>query len=153
MIIKKKEEPTDRRENYQPDMLEFSQTTAPRQQSDDALLSAAEAASIDLLALLREQRDEENALLAVAERTFVEDVPPSEATAPVSRPTPVVSSRRGMSPWWLAAAVSIGFALGFAMPRTATSSADNGTLSHSTDTLQGRSLASGDVNTFLLVSL
>lgn len=153
MIIKKKEEHTDRREDYQPDMLEFSQATASQHQADDARLSAAEAASIDLLALLREQRDEENALLAVAERTFVEDVPSPEATAPAFQPAPIDRPRRGLSPWWLAAAVTIGFALGFAMPRTAPSSIDNDSLSHSTDTMQGRSLASGDVNTFLLVSL
>jgi len=115
----------------------------------DQQLHAMEAASIDILNLLREQRDNENARIQIAERTFVE-------ADPVETPPSAIPQRlrphRSISPWWLAAAVAIGFVFGFAMPRASRSHADSSSYSLLADSLQGCSLAAGDVNHSLLVS-
>lgn len=108
----------------------------------DDELQAIENESAHLLSLLREQRDEENAMLTPPERNF--------------GPSPTLhaegSTRRSLSPWWLAAAVFFGIMVGFALPRPHMNSTGAELLSIS-DTLHSRSLADGDLNTALLVSL
>jgi len=111
MITRNKQERPVQATDYKPDMQEFEGRRMDHEVSDSQL-AELEASSIDLLALLREQRDEENERLAVPERTFVDDVPSSaEAVAPAVH---MPRLRRGLSPWWLVAAVMIGFVLGFA---------------------------------------
>ena len=146
MIIRNKEKDSREETAYRPEELDFyrAETGVPS-------LEALEAGSVDLLALLRQQRDNENAQFAVPERTFVEEPQVSEPTGQqVSKP--VRLPRRGMSPWWLAAAVTVGFVVGFAMPHGADRPNETVT-TLAADTLHGRSLATGDVNMALLVSL
>lgn len=150
MIIRNKEKDRREEEAYRPEALDFRSMEA-----DAPSLEALEAGSVDLLAMLRQQRDEENAQFAVPERTFVEGEPEEVPTSQqVNKSTkPVKLPRRGMSPWWLAAAVMVGFAVGFAMPHASDKAAHNSVSTFVADTLHGRSLATGDVNMALLVSM
>lgn len=154
MIIRNKQERSVQETDYQPDVREFDQRLASHEVAADQLgagrmdqLSQLEASSIDILAMLREQRDEENERLVVQERTFVDDVPSSAETV-VRMP----KLRRGLSPWWLVAAVTVGFVVGFAMPRSTRSASSASRYTLTADSLHGRSLAGGDVNMALLVT-
>lgn len=153
MITRNKQERSVQETDYQPDVREFDQRLSGHEVVADQLgagrmdqLSQLEASSIDILAMLREQRDEENARMVVQERTFVDDIPSSAETA-VRMP----KLRRGLSPWWLVAAVAIGFVAGFAMPRSLRSASES-RYTLTADSLHGRSLAGGDVNMALLVT-
>ena len=148
MIIRNKEKDPREESAYRPEELDFY-----RVEAGAPSLEALEAGSVDLLALLRQQRDEENAQFAIPDRTFVE----GEASEPPSSPAVRRARlprlpRRGMSPWWLAAAVAVGFVVGFAMPH-GSDKPDDALMTLKADTLNGRSLATGDVNMALLVSL
>ena len=102
---------------------------------NDNELKRIEQESTELLALLREVRDEDNATLHVA-------------------PCPRPSKRRSLriSPYWLVAASVLGFVLGIAIPRESTfSKQEYTTLLADTSYTIGRSLASGDINFALLV--
>ena len=147
MITRNKQERPIQATDYQPDILEFDENLVSHEVSD-VQLGELEVGSIDILALLREQRDEENVRLSVPERTFVEDVPGTDDIA-VRMP----KLRRGLSPWWLMAAVLAGFVLGFAMPHDSSRSMTNSSYSLISDSLHGCSIACGDVNTALLVSM
>ena len=146
MIIRNKEKDSREATAYRPEELDFY-----RAEAGAPSLEALEAGSLDFMAVLRQQRDEENAQFAVPERTFVEG---GDVEKPKSQKVekPVRLPSRGVSPWWLAAAVTVGFVIGFSMPRATEKPRDEATAME-TDSLQGRSLATGDVNTALLVSL
>ena len=67
MIIRNKQERSVQETDYQPDVREFDRRLASHEVAADQLgagrmdqLSQLEASSIDILAMLREQRDEEN---------------------------------------------------------------------------------------------
>lgn len=150
MIIRNKEKDHREEEAYCPEALDFRSVEA-----DAPSLEALEAGSVDLLVMLRQQRDDENAQFTIPERTFVEGEPEEVSTnQQVNKSTkPTKLPRRGMSPWWLAAAVMVGFVVGFAMPHTSDKAAHNSAATFIADTLHGRSLATGDVNMALLVSM
>ena len=94
-----------------------------------------EQESAELLALLHEVRDEDNATVRIA---------------PCPRPSKKKSLR--ISPYWLVAASMLGFVLGVAVPRNNGFSAkEYTTLLADTSLTIGRSLASGDINFALLV--
>ena len=102
---------------------------------NDNELKRIEQESTELLALLHEVREEDNATIR---------------TAPCPRP----SKRRSLriSPYWLVAASVLGFMLGMAVPRdTGIAAREYTTLLADTSHTLGRSLAAGDVNFALLV--
>ena len=101
---------------------------------NDNELKRIEQESAELLALLHEVRDEDNATIRIA-----------------SCPRPSKKSLR-ISPYWLVAASVLGFVLGIAVPRENRYSAkEYTTLLADTSYTIGRSLASGDINFALLV--
>ena len=101
---------------------------------NDNELKRIEQESADLLALLHEVRDEDNATLHIA-----------------LCPRPEKKNHR-ISPLWLVAASLLGFVLGMAIPRDiGYSTEDSFTLLADTSITIGRSLAAGDVNFALLV--
>lgn len=94
-----------------------------------------EQESAELLALLHEVRDEDNATVRIA---------------PCPRPSKKKSLR--ISPYWLVAASVLGFVLGMAVPRNnGFATPEYTTLLADTSYTIGRSLASGDINFALLV--
>ena len=102
---------------------------------DDNELKIIEEASAELLALLRETRDEDNATIH---------------KAPCPRPSKRKEFR--ISPYWLVAASVLGFVLGMAVPRdTDIAAREYTTLLADTSHTLGRSLAAGDINFALLV--
>ena len=102
---------------------------------NDNELKRIEQESAELLALLHEVRDEDNAAVR---------------TAPCPRPSKKKSLR--ISPYWLVAASVLGFMLGMAVPRdTGIAAREYTTLLADTSHTLGRSLAAGDVNFALLV--
>ena len=102
---------------------------------NDNELTRFEQESAELLALLREVRDEDNAAVLIA---------------PCPRPSKKKHLR--ISPYWLVAASVLGFVLGIAVPRENRYSAkEYTTLLADTSYTIGRSLAAGDVNFALLV--
>jgi hypothetical protein len=102
---------------------------------NDNELKRIEQESAELLALLHEVRDEDNAAVR---------------TAPCPRPSKKKSLR--ISPYWLVAASVLGFVLGMAVPRdTDIATREYTTLLADTSYTIGRSLASGDINFALLV--
>ena len=122
----------------------------------DKEIQAIENESAELLTLIREQREEENALLTVPQRVFDDTSTPS-TTRPdkaAGRGKKIVSPqpRHAVSPWWLAAAVVVGLAVGLALPRPQLTEMHSETRLMA-DTLHCRSLADGDLNTTLLVTL
>lgn len=101
-------------------------------------LHTIEAESAQLLTQLRQERDRENALIT--------PVPPMTFDEPSLTP------RHNRSPWWMAAAVAFGFVVGLSMPRGIIHSPS--AKSHlASDTVHSRSVADGDLNTALLVSI
>ena len=101
---------------------------------NDNELKKIEQESAELLALIHEVRDEDNATIRIV---------------PCPRP-----SKRNLriSPYWLVAASMLGFVLGVAVPRNNGFSAkEYTTLLADTSLTIGRSLASGDINFALLV--
>ena len=101
---------------------------------NDNELKRIEQESDEILALLHEVRNEDNASLRIA-----------------SCPRPRKKSLR-ISPYWLVAASVLGFVLGIAVPReNKYSSKEYTTLLADTSYTIGRSLASGDINFALLV--
>ena len=101
---------------------------------NDNELKRIEQESAELLALLHEVREEDNASLRIA-----------------SCPRPSKKSLR-ISPYWLVAASVLGFVLGVAVPReNRYASKEYTTLLADTSYAIGRSLASGDINFALLV--
>lgn len=101
---------------------------------NDNELKRIEQESAELLALLHEVRDEDNAAVRIA-----------------PCPRPQKKSLR-ISPYWLVAASVLGFVLGVAVPREPRYSAkEYTTLLANTSYTIGRSLAAGDVNFALLV--
>ena len=101
---------------------------------NDNELKRIEQESAELLALLHEVRDEDNATVRIA-----------------PCPRPQQKSLR-ISPYWLVAASVLGFVLGVAVPREPRYSAkEYTTLLADTSHTIGRSLASGDINFALLV--
>ena len=102
---------------------------------NDNELKRIEQESAELLALLHEVRDEDNAALRIA---------------PCPRPSKKKSLR--ISPYWLVAASVLGFVLGMAVPRNnGFATPEYTTLLADTSYTIGRSLASGDINFALLV--
>ena len=102
---------------------------------NDNELKRIEQESAELLALLHEVREEDNAAVR---------------TAPCPRPSKKKSLR--ISPYWLVAASVLGFMLGMAVPRdTGIAAREYTTLLADTSHTLGRSLAAGDVNFALLV--
>ena len=100
----------------------------------DNELKRIEQESDEILALLHEVRNEDNASLRIA-----------------SCPRPSKKNLR-ISPYWLVAASVLGFVLGMAIPRESTfSKQEYTTLLADTSYTIGRSLASGDINFALLV--
>lgn len=102
---------------------------------NDNELKRIEQESAELLALLHEVREEDNATVRIA-------------------PCPRPSKRRSLriSPYWLVAASVLGFMLGMAVPRdTGIAAREYTTLLADTSHTLGRSLAAGDVNFALLV--
>ena len=114
-------------------------------------LTRLEAESDDLLQLLREQTADENESLTLRECRPYAQSSTAEEVAEV-HPAPFVSSRRRMSPLWMAAALLVGVVIGLSIPRSVTSGRE-GTALLTDSTTHCRSLATGDVNTSLLVSL
>ena len=101
----------------------------------DNELKRIEQESAELLALLHEVRDEDNATVRIA---------------PCPRPSKKKSLR--ISPYWLVAASVLGFVLGMAVPRNnGFATPEYTTLLADTSYTIGRSLASGDINFALLV--
>ena len=105
-------------------------------------LADLEAESAEMLTMLHEQREEENARLEVPERTFAETTKNSQSVRMLR-----------FSPGWMAAALVIGFAVGFAMPRNNRNLLSDDSYTLAGDTLNGCSVACGDINTALLVSM
>ena len=103
---------------------------------NDNELKKMEQESAELLDLLREVRDEDNATIT-----------PRQCKPHVQK------VRRTISPYWLVAASVLGFVLGMAMPRQSATPTDESpyTLLADTSYTTGRSLAAGDVNFALLV--
>ena len=102
---------------------------------NDNELKRIEQESAELLALLHEVREEDNATVRIA---------------PCPRPSKKKSLR--ISPYWLVAASVLGFMLGMAVPRdTGIAAREYTTLLADTSHTLGRSLAAGDVNFALLV--
>ena len=102
---------------------------------NDNELKRIEQESAELLALLHEVRDEDNAAINIA-------------------PCPRPSKKKNLhiSPYWLVAASMLGFVLGMAIPRENTfSKQEYTTLLADTSYTIGRSLAAGDINFALLV--
>ena len=102
---------------------------------NDNELKRIEQESAELLALLHEVREEDNAAINIA-------------------PCPRSSKKKNLriSPYWLVAASVLGFVLGIAVPRENRYSAkEYTTLLADTSYTIGRSLASGDINFALLV--
>ena len=101
---------------------------------NDNELKRIEQESAELLALLHEVRDEDNAAVRIA---------------PCPRPQ---KKNLRIRPYWLVAASLLGFVLGVAVPRESRFSAkEYTTLLADTSITIGRSLAAGDVNFALLV--
>ena len=101
---------------------------------NDNELKRIEQESAELLALLHEVREEDNATVRIA---------------PCPRPS---KKSLRISPYWLVAASVLGFVLGIAVPReNKYSSKEYTTLLADTSYTIGRSLAAGDVNFALLV--
>lgn len=101
---------------------------------NDKDLKRMEQESAELLTLLREVRDEDNATIR---------------TAPCPRPN---KKSLRISPYWLVAASVLGFVLGIAMPRNNDfTTKEYTTLLADTSYTIGRSLAAGDINFALLV--
>ena len=75
MIIRNKEKDHREEEVYRPEALDFRSVEA-----DAPSLEALEAGSVDLLVMLRQQRDDENAQFTIPERTFVEGEPEEVST-------------------------------------------------------------------------
>ena len=103
---------------------------------NDNELKKMEQESAELLDLLREVRDEDNATITPRQcKPYVQKV------------------RRTISPYWLVAASVLGFVLGIAVPRHSSTLPDESpyTLLADTSYTTGRSLAAGDVNFALLV--
>ena len=102
---------------------------------NDNELKRIEQESAEVLALLCEVRDEDNATVRIA---------------PCPRPSKKKHLR--ISPYWLVAASVLGFVLGMAVPReNRYSSTEYTTLLADTSYTIGRSLAAGDINFALLV--
>ena len=102
---------------------------------NDNELKRIEQESAELLALLHEVREEDNATVRIA---------------PCPRPSKEKSLR--ISPYWLVAASVLGFVLGMAVPREDRyPSKEYTTLLADTSHTIGCSLASGDINFALLV--
>ena len=101
---------------------------------DDNELKKIEEESTELLALLRETRDEDNVAVRIA-------------------PCPQMRQKSlRLSPYWLVAASVLGFVLGTVMPRGDSFPAkEYTTLLADTGVAVGCSLAAGDVNFALLV--
>ena len=101
---------------------------------NDNELKRIEQESAELLALLREVREEDNVSVRMA-----------------SCPRPQKKNLR-ISPYWLVAASLLGFVLGMAIPRESSASPQEyTTLLADTSYTIGRSLAAGDINFALLV--
>ena len=101
----------------------------------DNELKRIEQESAEVLALLHEVREEDNATVRIA---------------PCPRPSKKKNLR--ISPYWLVAASMLGFVLGMAIPRENTfSKQEYTTLLADTSYTIGRSLAAGDINFALLV--
>ena len=101
---------------------------------NDNELKRMEQESAELLFLLHEVRDEDNATVHVA-------------TCPKH-----TTKSRHISPYWLVAASVLGFVLGMAVPReSGFTKKEYTTLLADTSCTIGRSLATGDVNFALLV--
>ena len=101
---------------------------------NDNELKRIEQESAEVLALLCEVRDEDNATVRIA---------------PCPRPQ---KKNLRISPYWLVAASVLGFVLGVAVPHEPRYSAkEYTTLLADTSYTIGRSLAAGDVNFALLV--
>ena len=118
-----------------------------RQISPTDELASLEASSREFFDMLKEQvvREDEQLTLPVL------DVPESTETAAPAMPT---AEHRRLSPAWLVAAVVLGFVIGFLMPRGDSLTASHNPSAFATDSsICCRSLADGDVNTSLLVSL
>ena len=116
---------------------------------DERKLECLEAESADMLKMLRERRDEENALLAVPDRVFSDSDDIFRPLRGSGKPTRTLR----LSPAWLAAALVIGFVAGFTMPHGAGKQNAERSYTLVSDTVQGCSVACGDINTTLLVSL
>ena len=102
---------------------------------NDNELKRIEQESAELLALLHEVREEDNAAIRIA-----------------SCPRPSKKKNLRISPYWLVAASMLGFVLGMAIPRENTfSKQEYTTLLADTSYIIGRSLAAGDINFALLV--
>ncbi len=101
---------------------------------NDNELKKIEEESAELLALLRETRDEDNVAVRIA-------------------PCPQMRQKNfRISPYWLVAASVLGFVLGMVMPRgNSFSEKEYTTLLADTSIAIGCSLAAGDVNFALLV--
>ena len=99
-------------------------------------LKRMEQESAELLALLREARDEDNATIT------------PHHCKPYAQ-----KLRRAISPYWLVAASVLGFVLGIAVPRHSSTPTEESpyTLLADSSYTTGRSLAAGDVNFTLLV--
>lgn len=103
---------------------------------DDKELKRMEQESAELLTLLRETRDEDNATITPRQcKPYATKV------------------RRTISPYWLVAASLLGFVLGLTIPRNMpTAGSELTTLLADTSYTTGRSIAAGDVNFALLVT-
>ena len=102
---------------------------------NDNELKIMEQESVELFALLREVRDEDNASVCIA-------------------PCPRPGKKRPLriSPCWLVAASVLGFVFGMSVPRgNVYCPKDYTALLADTSYMVGRSLASGDVNFALLI--
>ena len=103
---------------------------------NDNELKRMEQESAELLNLLHEVRDEDNATITPRQcKPYTQKV------------------RRTISPYWLVAASVLGFVLGMAMPRQSSTPTEESpyTLLADSSYTTGRSLAAGDVNFALLV--
>lgn len=103
---------------------------------NDNELKRMEQESAEIIGLLREVRNEDNASIRPHQcKPYAQKV------------------RRTISPYWLVAASILGFVLGIAVPRHSSAPTDDlpYTLLVDTSYTTGRSLAAGDVNFALLV--
>lgn len=122
----------------------IAQTPSATRSAQD--LNLLEGQSKEFFDILRETVDEDN------DTTLPKLDIPDQAAAKDRIPTP--PERRHLSPAWLAAAVVLGFVIGYMMPKATPDTAFTRSHPQAADsTTYSRSLAEGDVNTALLVSL
>lgn len=126
------------------DILE--ETAAGHASSTAPDLSILENQSKEFFDLLQETVAEEDARLTLPTL----DIPQETPTTPHVLPTP---ERRHLSPAWLVAAVVLGFVIGYLMPHASSTPSRTISALAADSSVCCRSLADGDVNTSLLVSL